>query len=1000
MLVARILSTPLLIGGLIAGVIAGGENKAHAGTAADAILEADAAKAGLCIHLGCGSRNNPALTAELAARSRLLVHGLALDDASLERARKAIQSRGLEGRATVEKVALNPLPYLRDLANLVIIEDWDLLAAQGLTTAAVEYVVAPGGAICVHKAGRWTRSVKPRPPEMDDWPQPMHGADGNRVSADRVVKFPAGLRWQDGMPMNFNMWAACRGWVIANGRCFTLSTTELENLAPVSFAKHKLEQYVTARDAFNGLPLWKLNCETLDNGQALNAFNSAPIVADDHRVYVYKKDRLVGLDAATGAVSISCPVKYQTVRLLLSQGVLVSSGWEAKEELKQFERGVIWAPWVNKTGAAGAIEAFDAASGAAKWSIASPAQEMVAADGIAYLLLQSGNPPTEQHIVAVDLQTGRERWRVAHTRFDPAAPINLNCAGQGVLSVARPKARTISILSADNGSVLWEIKPTGRFWTPLVNGLLWHENKKHDPKTGEVKGLLPTNVDSPMCTPAAVVGNYITASRGCSYMELVPSPEGAAFKGTATKITYGAARGGCIEGATPALGLFFTGQNFCRCAPGQVPGFIAFGPNGEPPAAGEFEKARPLEKGPAFARIEDPKSTARVSEEWPILRHDAERSGATKAKLPATLKLVWQREVTQPATGPLATAWKARLASCLTAPVVANGMVFTATTDLGQIIALDATTGNPAWRVAVGGRLDTPPTIHHGLCLFGSHDGWLYALRARDGQLAWRTRVAPWERRMVAFGAVESVWPATGSVLVHDGVVYASAGRSTESDGGLAVCAFEAATGRQLWARQAGPGPVRENDLLVLRNGKPALHHLQFDPKSGEGNATAKGDREGSLEGLIDGSWTRMGTRRSGGHKFGRASAEIFCWNDETFFGYDSRSRSCYALARAKTTGTDKLTSQDYSWRVQMPNGCQTEAMALCDNALVLAGRVFDPSTGATRGFLRLTSLDTGGKLAEYPLETPPVYDSLALANQHVYLTLENGRALCLGKAE
>ncbi len=965
---------------------------------AEQILELSGIKTGLCVHLGCGSRNSPSLAANLAKNSNLLVHGLALDEASLDRARAAIEAKGLAGRATIEKVQINPLPYRRDLANLVVIEDWPALMARGLTTAEIERIVAPGGVICTLKAGRWSRSVKPHPPEMDDWPQPMHGPDGNRVSTDRVVKFPAGLRWQDGLPMNFNMWAACRGWVIANGRCFTLSTTEIENLAPASFIKHKQEQYVTARDAFNGLPLWKLNCETLDNGQALNAFNSAPIVADDHRVYVYKKDRLAGLDGASGAVAVSFPVKHQTIRLLLSQNVLISSGWEAREELKQFERGIIWAPWVNKSGGAGATEAFDATSGVMKWSMPVPAQEMISADGVVYLLCQSGNPPTAQQIVAADLQTGRKRWQVEHTQFEPAALMNLNCAGLGVLSVSRTKAKTISILSAADGKVLWEIKQTSRFWTPMVDGLLWHENKKHDPKTGEVKGVLPTSVDSPMCTPAAVVGNYVTASRGCAYLELSPSPEGAAFKGSVARISYAAARGACIEGATPALGMFFTGQNFCRCAPGQVQGFIAFGPNGELPTADEFEKPRLIERGSAFGKIQNPKSKIKTPNDWPIYRHDSERSGTTKGTVPEKLRLLWQREAVCPSGGPLAPVWQARLSSCLSAPAIADGMVFAAATDTAQVVALNAATGQVLWRTTVGGRLDSPPTIHGGLCLIGSHDGWVYALRARDGQLVWRTRLAPWERRMTAFGAVESVWPVPGSVLIHDGTLYASAGRSSEIDGGLAVCALDPANGRQLWAREVGPGPVRENDLLVMCDGKIKLHHLQFDPKTGQGDVAAKGERDAPLEALTDGSWTRMGTRRSGGRKFGRASAEMFCWNENTLFGYESKPRSCYAMERSKTAGTGKLTRQDYAWRQMMPANQQVEAMALCDNALVVAGRVC--SAGTVSGFLAILSPDNGQIMAEYPLETPPVYDSIALVDQRVFLTLQSGKVLCFGKVE
>jgi outer membrane protein assembly factor BamB len=962
---------------------------APAGPDAKDLLSNAGVKAGLCVHLGCGSKESPGLIADLAAQSDLLVHGLAVDDGSLQRARAAIAASGLAGRALAEKVALSPLPYLPDLANLVVVEDRAALAAQGVVMGEIERITAPGGVICVLENGHWTRTVKTRSPDMDEWPQPAHGPDGNRVSTDRVLRFPVGLRWQEGLPMNFNLWAACRGWVIAGGRCFTLSTTEPENLGPASFAKHRLQEFVSARDAYNGLPLWKVSCETTNDGQALNAFNTAALVADAQRVYVFKKDRLVALDAATGRVMREYPVTHQTARLLLVQGVLVASGWENKKA-----EG-LWAPWGNKTGA-GEVEAFDAASGTLKWIIRSPAQEMVAADGLAFLLLQASPPATNQQIVAVNLQTGQEQWRVGETDFTNASPINLNCAGQGVLSVSRPKAKAVSILSAKNGQRLWEIQPTDKFWTPMVSGLLWHGSTQYDPLTGEVKAKLPAGLDSPVCTPAAVVGNYVTASRGCSYIDLYPDSEGGAQKGPKW-ISYGGARGGCIEGATPANGMFYTGQNFCRCAPGQVPGFIAFGPCGTVPAKADFEKERPREQGEAFEQVVVSPSR---DDEWPMFRHDTERSGFARVALPAKMKIAWQRQLAPPATGPLAPAWNARLASCLTAPVAAQGAVLAAATDAGQVIGLDAATGQERWRFSAGSRVDTPPTLHGGRCAFGSHDGWVYALRPTDGALAWRARVAPWERRMMSFGQVESVWPVPGAVLGHGGTLFASAGRTTESDGGLAVCAFDVVTGRQRWATQLGAGPVRENDLLALREGKINLHHLQLEPETGRYDPAAKVQKDECLEGLIDGSWTRLGTRRSGGLKFGRITAEMFVWSDTTVYGYDSRARTVFAIAKTGTEGTNKLTNADFAWRLSLPAQHQVEALALATNGLVLAGRVCDPKTEAVSGFLQIVSLEKGQKQFELPLDAPPVYDGLALSRDRVYLTLQNGRLLCFVKDE
>lgn len=299
------------------------------------IFKAAGTDIGLCVHLGCGREKSADLTANLAAGSRMLVHGLALDDASLARARKAIEAQGLAGRAMVEKVAVNPLPYLPNLANVVVIEDFDALAAQGLTMDEVQRVTAPGGAVCIQKDGRWSATRKPWPKGMDDWTHPAHGPDGNCVSADRVVQGPFGLRWQDGLPTDFL--GPPSAFVIAAGRIFTLNDNEYENLAPGSMLMPKKEVYVTARDAFNGLPLWKVNCETGDNGGGKRYYyrNTGPLVTDGKRVYTYKKDRLVALDAATGQVVQSYTVKYPTVRLLLVDGVLVAAGWAEWDPLKK-----------------------------------------------------------------------------------------------------------------------------------------------------------------------------------------------------------------------------------------------------------------------------------------------------------------------------------------------------------------------------------------------------------------------------------------------------------------------------------------------------------------------------------------------------------------------------------------------------------------------------------------------------------------------------------------
>ncbi len=112
---------------------------------------------------------------------------------------------------------------------------------------------------------------------------------------------------------------------------------------------------------------------------------------------------------------------------------------------------------------------------------------------------------------------------------------------------------------------------------------------------------------------------------------------------------------------------------------------------------------------------------------------------------------------------------------------------------LSAVAMASSVGGSP--RVA---RIDSPPTIHRGRVLFGATDGWVYCLDSQDGQLVWRYRAAPLDRRTMAFEQLESLWPVHGSVLVRNDIVYCVAGRSNFLDGGLRLLRLQVADGRKL----------------------------------------------------------------------------------------------------------------------------------------------------------------------------------------------------------
>src|SRR5690606_35629368 len=80
----------------------------------------------------------------------------------------------------------------------------------------------------------------------------------------------------------------------------------------------------------------------------------------------------------------------------------------------------------------------------------------------------------------------------------------------------------------------------------------------------------------------------------------------------------------------------------------------------------------------------------------------------------------------------------------------------------------------------------------------GGADGWVYCLAAGDGELIWRYRAAPEDRRTMAFEQLESLWPVHGAVLVQDGVVWCVAGRSVFLDCGLRLMRLDLRTGEKL----------------------------------------------------------------------------------------------------------------------------------------------------------------------------------------------------------
>ena len=212
------------------------------------ILQTTGATGGLVVHVGCGDGK---LTAALRANDRYLVHGLESEPANVERARRHARSLGLYGKVSIQHWTPGRLPYAENLVNLLVVEDPSAVSAEEMLR-----VLVPDGVAYCNKDGRWTKTVKPCPDQIDEWTHWLHGPDGNAVAQDDVVGPPRRLQWaaRPFWSRHHNLMPSISAMVSSGGRLFCIiddAPAAMEGTTPDKWA-------LVASDAFNGIELWRI----------------------------------------------------------------------------------------------------------------------------------------------------------------------------------------------------------------------------------------------------------------------------------------------------------------------------------------------------------------------------------------------------------------------------------------------------------------------------------------------------------------------------------------------------------------------------------------------------------------------------------------------------------------------------------------------------------------------------------------------------------------------
>jgi hypothetical protein len=480
------------------------------------------------------------------------------------------------------------------------------------------------------------------------------------------------------------------------------------------------------------------------------------------------------------------------------------------------------------------------------------------------------------------------------------------------------------------------------------------------------------------------------------------------------------ARGTCRYGVMPCNGLLYVPPHACGCyITVKLMGFNALAPARDAAAMAIAKSADAalsrLEKGPAFEDVPlsdlQPKaSSLQPSDDWLTYRGDARRSGRAQCVVPVALTPKWQTEIGVTAT----------------APTVAAGKVFVARPDRHELLAIDGSSGKTAWTFTTGGRIDSPPTIHEGQVLLGCRDGFVYSLRAADGALAWRFRAARDPRRIVANGQIESASPVHGSVLVQDGTLSFTAGRSSYLDGGLELYRLDPATGETLskteiyspdpetgrQPKQYGPNgmPGARSEILAADDRYLYLRDLTFTTEG-----TEVSDRKPhlfTLTDFLDDTWTHrsywiFGTTSSistgcSGRDRNLLYGRLLAFDDTTVYGY----------GREKVHWSSEFEDGGYRVFARRRDADQPEwskPIPVHVRAMVLAGDIiFAAGAGPAPGkapekqsvspmpLLLAISASDGSELARYPIARAPVFNGMAAAGGELLLTLENGQLLCM----
>ena len=1000
----------------------------------DSILERIGVTRGICVVIGDAKGE---LAVELARGSELMIYVQSPQAEVVETTRKAVDEAGFYGtRIFVDKGPFEKLSLADNAADAVVAVG----RAKRFSQAEIMRVLRPGGKALL---GRKVLT-KPQPSGVDDWTHPYHGPDNNPQSDDTVIKAPYLTQFL-AEPRYAPVPQVAVG---AGGRMF-------KAFGHVAFKKREepFLNKLAAFNGYNGTMLWQRDLAegVMIHRNTMIATPDVLYVGDDKSCKVIEAatgellDQIIPpTDVAGGTFWKWMGVEDGILYALIGQQEQrdptmrwereahgwpwnpISRGFNQPDKIKDPDEAYAAHPW----GFGRNVLAIDPKTKKVLWSH----RESEPVDGRA-MCMKNGKIFIFRfgaYLACLDAGTGDVKWR----RTPDNAPELFKALGdysnrQGAswnwrttcylkcsddaLYFAGPQVGKLLAISAKDGSVLWN-DPYNNFQLIIRDDALYaisgqndlnSQSKKFDPLTGEVLALFDTGRRACTRPTAASDSIFYRARGGSTRFDLA---------GGSPRL-ISPMRPPCQDGVTIANGLLYWWPYVCDCQL-TLYGITCLAPAGEFDFQPELAEAERLETGNGdFSSVEPlPESP----DDWPTFRADNAGSAMTTAVVPQSVSLLWESKV------------RCAVHTLPAAPVASGGLVFTGGPD-GVVSALDAASGELQWKAYTGGAIRIAPTIWKGRVFVGSADGWVYSFEARTGRLLWRFRAAPAERKIPVYNTISSTWPASGGVLVEDGVAYVAAGIVNYD--GTYVYALDAETGKVIWKNdssghlnsEAHSGVSLQGHILLTGGklyiaGGNAVSPAVYDTKDGkclndpdlvqritQNNVLlTQAPRGWELSALGDQvvacgrpfyahpdyevyDPTVFGRVFLTPQRDGRDVAWVSSQNSKRVLCFDGIDRR--ALSRSMANPRNQFLVDWMRLGVKdkplWSRDCKASAaVAICANAVVIA----------EESRIVAVNIDDGGVLWSHPLPAAPVEWGLAIDREgRAIVTLIDGRVLCFG---